>query len=517
MVDNLLPIRLDYSRAGIKRDGTQFEGDYYVDGKWVRFQRGLPRKMLGYTNIAETLSGPPRELHLFNNINTYIHSGGPNLLEQLILDPNDVPLGTINDRTPAGFTPDPNNDWQFDESFDSASTQNRLIAHAAPNLASIAQSAVFPYYTGDITAAAALVAVAGSDCSGGIVGLHPYVFRYSSDGFIGWSVPNAPTDIVGAGSGTARVTGQKIIKGLPLRGGSNSPAGLFWSLDSIIRAYFVGTPTFFQFDVITAQSSILSANSVIDYDGVYYWCGTDRFLMFNGVIQEVPNDVNLNFFFDNINYAVQGKVFAHKVPRWGEIWFCAPLFGATEPNWAVIFNVRESKRLGFPVWYDTPLPESGRGAAFYSQVHPKPFMTGLDVRAGKYILWRHEDGVDKIDGTNVLGIESNFETADTSFATMPNGQIPDKNMHCEFIEPDFIQDGDMTVQITGRSNARAPQQNDEIKTFPANASGPDDQVVPTRGNFRQMRFRFSSNVAGGDYQMGTPLAHIRPSDGRFTT
>ena len=36
------------SNAGIKRDGTKFEGDFYVDGQWVRWQRALPRKMGGY-------------------------------------------------------------------------------------------------------------------------------------------------------------------------------------------------------------------------------------------------------------------------------------------------------------------------------------------------------------------------------------------------------------------------------------------------------------------------------------
>jgi len=30
-------------QAGIQRDGTQFSSLKYVDGLWVRFQRGLPR------------------------------------------------------------------------------------------------------------------------------------------------------------------------------------------------------------------------------------------------------------------------------------------------------------------------------------------------------------------------------------------------------------------------------------------------------------------------------------------
>lgn len=40
------------SKPGIKRDGTQFDGDYYTDAEWCRFQRGLPRKIGGY--VAST-------------------------------------------------------------------------------------------------------------------------------------------------------------------------------------------------------------------------------------------------------------------------------------------------------------------------------------------------------------------------------------------------------------------------------------------------------------------------------
>ena len=43
------------STPGIKRDGTKFEGDSYTDGQWVRFQRGLPRKMGGYKTTQKFL------------------------------------------------------------------------------------------------------------------------------------------------------------------------------------------------------------------------------------------------------------------------------------------------------------------------------------------------------------------------------------------------------------------------------------------------------------------------------
>ena len=44
------------SNPGIKRDGTKYEGDFYVDGQWMRFQRGLPRKMGGYRSNNKDLT-----------------------------------------------------------------------------------------------------------------------------------------------------------------------------------------------------------------------------------------------------------------------------------------------------------------------------------------------------------------------------------------------------------------------------------------------------------------------------
>jgi len=69
--------------------------------------------------------------------------------------------------------------------------------------------------------------------------------------------------------------------------------------------------------VLTSDSSILSSDCVVDYDGVFYWAGVDRFLMFNGVVREVPNTMNLNYFYEGLNQAERSKVFAFKVPRYG--------------------------------------------------------------------------------------------------------------------------------------------------------------------------------------------------------
>lgn len=207
--------------------------------------------------------------------------------------------------------------------------------------------------------------------SGGVVSLHPYVFVYGNNGLIKNCAAGNTSDWVSADANEVNVATGKIVQGLPVRGGSNSPSGLFWSLDSLIRVSYIGgtgTPVqYWRYDIITSQSSILSSQSVIEYDGIYYWCGVDRFLMYNGVVKEVPNDFNQNYFFDNLNFAQRQKVWATKVPRYGEIWWFYPRGDATECTDAVIYNVRMN------CWYDAGSAQGAqRSAGYFSQIFHYP-------------------------------------------------------------------------------------------------------------------------------------------------
>jgi len=508
MADKILQIR---SLPGIKRDGTRFEGDNYVDGQWVRWQRGLPRKIGGYRSVSRFLPDIVRAMDEYTiNALTYVYCGSANLLSSLFID-NDSNTSIIYDRTPAsGFTADPNNLWQFDIDTDAIGSNN-IVAQVAPNLANIANNqggAIFYGTVSDTTALTPITIPVSGNATGGIVSLHPYTFIYGDMGYIGWSVPGDCTDFSGSGSGAANITGQKIVKGLPLRGGAgNSPAGLFWSLDSLIRVTFVGGDTIFQFDTITAQTSILSSSCVVEYDGIFYWVGVDRFLAYNGVVREVENTMNINYFFDELNFAQRQKVFAMKVPRFGEIWWCYPRGNATEPSHAVIYNVREN------TWYDTELPNGGRAAGLSPVVYTKPLMTGIvpDDDGDDYRLWAHEMGVDEVDGQRLQPINAYFETADLSLPTLAQ---ENNALQVLMLEPDFVQTGDMTVQVIGRANARSPEVYGPIMTFPDmdNITDPEQQVVYFKEERRELRFKFGSNVVGGDFQMGICLAHLQPGD-----
>lgn len=541
MVDDASTIIQIKSAPGIKRDGTMLEGEGYVDGQWVRWQRGLPRKIGGYRSINKYLQGLSRAVHDFNhNGNTYFHFGSADLLERLYIDSVNG-TSIIFDRTPlSGFTPDDSNLWMFasDVKLSGGVGTNLILAQVAPNLVDVCNDVGGELFSGDLTGTAPLTPITlptGGSATGGIASLHPYMFFFGDDGYVGWSVAGDPTDLTGAGSGSINAASHKIQYGASLRGGpGNSPSGLFWAADALVRASFIGGTPIFQFDTLSTQSSIMSPRSAIEYDGIFYWMGVDRFLMFNGVVREIPNTMNINYFLDNFNYANRQKVFALKVTRYGEIWWCYPHGDATEPNHALIYNVREQ------TWYDTALPNGGRSSGIFPTVFPKPVMTGSspsvadimtrvteagdtriteddDTRATEaseavtYRMWIHESGVDEIDGQSMQPIRSFFETADIS---LPLNNPPlDRALQTLLIEPDFVQSGDMSVQVLGRRNARAPEVEGPVMTFPATATTVNEEVVFVKEQRRQLRFRFESNVIGGDYQMGVPLAHVQPGDG----
>jgi hypothetical protein len=499
------------SLPGIKRDGTRLENGFYVDGQWCRFQRGLPRKMWGYRRLNNNFSEICRGLNTYNqNGLLYITYGSQSLLEQVSVNANGVVTSFI-DRTPSGLASNSNILWSFDTAFDSLGINKGAYILALPglNLSVIDSNATATLYWGIVNATTALTANTAPAVSGGVVSFYPYTFVYGSNGYVAWSVANNPNDWLSLGSGDAYITSQKIVAALPLRAGpGNAPAGLFWSLDSLIRCAFVGGDTVFQFDTITSQSSILSSQSPIEYDGIFYWVGVDRFLQFNGVVREIPNQLNQNWFFDNLNYDQRQKVFAYKVPRFGEIWWCYPRGSATECSHAVIYNVREN------TWYDTVLPNGGRSAGQFATVFEYPFLTGIDNSSGGYKLWQHEYGVDEIDGPALNSIPSYFQTADITLVADQN-QPRNKSLRCSLIEPDFVQSGNMTVQLSGRANARSPEVVSDEHTFTSQSDTvqPYQQTIFFKEIRREMRFIFKSNTVGGDYQMGQCIAHIDPADG----
>jgi len=650
------------TKPGVQRDGTIFDKQFYNSGRWVRFQRGRPRKIGGYREIVNDLAGPSRGIYLnpqqnFNNV----FSGYSDGLQLLPINNSGVGSG-ITDMTLTGFTPSDYNLWQFDTFYDvSGSGDNLLLAHPGQNLALIDNNVNTPVLGGSVTGTSlspigvftqvAATITSGSpnitlstaniqigagqsvsgtgiptgatvvsitttalvisapatangssitltfdnniSVSGGVVTLHPYVFVYGNSGLIKNCSAGNAQDWVSADANEVSVATGKIVQGLPVRGGSNAPSGLFWSLDSLIRVSYIGgvgtPPQFWRYDLISSQSSILSSQSVIEYDGVYYWCGVDRFLLYNGVVKEIPNTFNQNYFFDNLNYAQREKVWVSKVPRFGEIWWFYPRGDATECTDAIIYNVREN------CWYDAGESVGAqRSAGYFSQVFHYPITAewntnatggvleftltnagsgytngtynnqpltggigtgatanivvaggvvtsvvinghGTDYTVGNVLsaalpagsnfaitvdslmnfvsLWQNEIGTDKVQGATALAIESYFETNDLGWVSggpaQPSPEGLNKALHLERVEPDFVQAGEMELYVTGRPFAQA----DDVTTGPY-LFNPDTRKIDMREQRRELRLKFVSNVAGGNYQLGRVILDADTGDVR---
>jgi hypothetical protein len=737
------------TKAGVQRDGTAFDRDFYTAGRWVRFQRGRPRKVLGYSVISDQVLGPSRGIWVNpNNGYNQVYSGRNNGLQELTINNSGVGAG-VTDISLSNFTASDLNLWQFDGFYDVAgSGVASILAHPGQNLAQIDAVTNTPILIGDINgtslaqigifsnatsylnattavtipttntligagqsvtgtgipanttvsstvlangllASVAVTGIAGQcsctstsglfigqtvtvggtstgsatgitsgvtyyiiatnysttfqlsatsggsaiittagtttgltftignyqkvtlsaaattsglsaltfnnnvSVSGGVVTLHPYVFVYGNNGLIKNCAAGNAQDWVSADANEVNVSTGKIVQGLPVRGGSNAPSGLFWSLDSLVRVSYIGgtgtPPQYWRYDIISSQSSIMSSQSVIEYDGVYYWCGVDRFLLYNGVVKEIPNDFNQNYFFDNLNYSQRQKVWVSKVPRYGEIWWFYPRGDETECTDAVIYNVREG------VWYDAgEALGARRSAGYFSQVFAHPVWAGWDPYStgviesssitnagsgytnGTYLnksltggsgsgaaanitvaggvvtvctvtiagagyaagdvltasitggsnfaltvsrvaesvrIWQHEIGTDAVDGRNALAIDSYFETNDLSWlAGGPSTPSPigdNRWLRVERVEPDFVQDGEMTVVVTGRPFAQGGDVESVEFVF-----GPDTGKVDMREQRRELRLRFRSNVAGGNYQLGKILLNATIGDVR---
>jgi len=352
--------------------------------------------------------------------------------------------------------------------------------------------------------------------SGGVVMMHPYLFVYGNNGLIQNCAAGDFANWVSADANANNVATGKIVKGLPLRGGTTSPAGLFWSLDSLIRVTYApstvnGINFYWKYDLLTSQTSIMSSQCVIEYDGIFYWCAVDRFLTYNGVVQEIPNTLNQNYFFDNLNYAQRQKVWCTKVPRWGEIWWFYPRGDATECTDAIIYNVREK------IWYDAgQSPGAQRSAGTFSEVFRKPIWGGnVENSEGNYTLWQHESGVDEVYLTNVNAIKSTFETNNLGWVTggPGNPQLSGDNrwLRVERVEPDFVQNGEMSLFVTGKGYADDVDEISDPYVF-------DNTTlkIDMREQRRELRLRFESNTFNGNYFMGKILLSADMGDERST-
>jgi hypothetical protein len=521
------------------------------------------------------------------------------------------------------FAANTRNLWQFDFQYSPSGSALKVLAHPGLNLINIDNGIETQVLIGDILPNASeewtftgLADTGGQNptyqavaVDGGVCVLYPYVFVYGSNGFISNNHVSSTydqqtvTDWNGATANQVNMSSSKVVKGAPVRGGTNSPSGIFWATDSLIRVSFTGAaPLYWRYDIVSSQISVMSSSCFVEMDGTFFWMGVDRFYQYNGQVAVLPNDKNVNWLFDNINFEQRQKVWATKVPRYNEIWFFYPRGTATECTDAIIYNVKDKiwydagsavgaqRSCGYtteifptPIWCDwnytatfsvpsiviakpasqpaltakqfyvsgnlTPTFSPGSYLSFSNipqdttyQVSTSQFIFTSAITAtnpsgvtlvtvtenidpvaivddnvfgviGGYPLWQHEFGLNKVSFLAETAITSSFTTCDISWVggtpSQDTASGVNRRMHLRRIEPDFVQNGTMTLNVLGRKFARG-----ETDTSGPFYFEPETGKIDMRVEHRETRLKFESDEIDGNYEMGRLLITAEYGDER---
>ena len=137
----------------------------------------------------------------------------------------------------------------------------------------------------------------------------------------------------------------------------------------------------------------------------------------------------------------------------------------------------------------------------------------FSIPAGLIEIYQHEIGTDEINGQNVKAIPSFFETNDLSWLqggpSQPTPEGPNRWTRLERVEPDFLLSGQMELYITGRPFAQSEDATTGPYVFEENTG-----KIDMKEQRRELRMKFVSNVAGGNYQLGKVVVNADFGDVR---
>jgi hypothetical protein len=522
-------------KAGILRDGTTFQDEYCVDGQWIRFVGGKIKKMKGQ---RELINSPQHVRYLnvqFANNTTYLFYATGNTVNRLNLNlttstlSNNIEL--LNNGINVGLVTWTSvvfiRDLQPCIAFLRTLNANNMLSNYAGTLS-------WKLLNNDEVLADAPIGANANLISGGILFSSPCLYLYGNNGTILRSRTNDPLVFEGGDSGIYTISSDKLIFGASVRGGSNAPSFLFWTANSVIYltnvadGRDVNIPVDFQKEVVTNNSSLMSSRSIVQYDSLFFWLGTDRIFVYNGLVDSIPNTINLEYFFDNVDLAKRQLIFGYKIARYGEIRWAYPELkyanryevGCTRE---LVYNVRENS------WYDTVIQRDcvtvyeGTGDIFsYGDACTNyPYNPDLYYKA----IWKQEVGFNEVreDG-NTIPIPSFFTTPFYGFVTFnpaKNGNAVEKYIVLWEVEPDFPAPPNYTraageaVQISVNyqkypmtTGVSTPPLDFQLADLPLHGS-PNLGKIDFRIQGRFMNIKFSCSYP---YDVGNILLEFREGD-----
>lgn len=512
--------------SGVQRDGTTFQSSYCTDAQWVRFQRDKLKKIGGMKGINTGAIARVTNLKVYpSNENTEIltfigHSTGLTVVN------SNSSWDLVAQNKLLDFPDSKQAMWETETVVDVG--KSCIVFMKTSNALDInEQRTTAQFYRKDISTAldgklAQPIVFTGAPVNplinGNLCFAAPYLFLFGSSGTVQFSSTRSPFEL--AAENTFVASSDKIIFGRPIRGGPNVPSLLLWTLSSVVRVtntgpdLATGRTAVFKPETISTGSSTLSSKCVVEYDGFFFWPGTDRFFVYNGIVDELPNRLNQNYFFDNLDLDRRQQVFGVKNAKYGEIWWFYPVKNVAGNSRAIVYNKREN------FWYDTAVP---RNAGTFSNNFG--FMvthgTALVNPDNQNYLWRHEFNTAQeriVNGGGVREpIPSYFVAPLFSWAAFPPklskqsqpAQLVNRWVDLQRIEPDFVDTdpiANFDVEISTQEYAQSKSTPPVVIPF----TNTTDKI-DVRAQGRNITLKFSSS---NKFEVGQIMLLLGLGDGR---
>lgn len=512
-------------KPGISRDGTNFQDEYCTDGNWIRFVSGKIRKMKGQAEVISQNVLPDG----ITSMDIYSTTAGARLFcttdNEIWMYPFDTATNTLGaavNATPVGIAPNVNRTWQ---SIKFTRQGQPCIAYLATyNKTNIDSNTAGQLYWKSLNdnnrfVLSNITGPNANNVTGGIMYSAPFIFLYGSNGALLRSRTADPLNFDGGDSGYDSLCENKLLFGANIRGGSNAPSLLFWTANSVIYLTNVADPNNanlpvnFQKEVVTENSSVLSPRGIVQYDSMFFWLGTDRIFNYNSIVDTVPNTINAQWFFDNIDINKRQKVFGYKITRYGEIRWAFPEIvnngnAAIGNTRELVYNVRENS------WYDTVISRTCYATYVNTGVTYSfgDSVTGVNYRR----IWKHEEGYveNRVGAANTL-IRSFFTTPWYGFVTFnpaKSGVGLDKYIVLDQIEPDFpsenrINGDNLNFIFSTKKYASSFVVNSDAFNYDLGNGNPGKIDFRIQGRFIQI-----TTVCDYDYIVGTVLINFKEGD-----
>lgn len=509
MSEFYLPLKSD---VGIQRDGTAFDSTMHLSGSMTRFYRGRPQKIGGWRLIQIGNNEIVRTIYNYDsNGFSYLYLGRQSTLSYIQVFP-DLASSSDYQCTPIGFVSDIDNNWVMSSVTynDPSSPPNiinditYIVASCAKNLNNLGNTTPQPIYYGQLGFEAPLVPIVDAatgltiETAGTIAVVSKFLVGLGAGGVIFWNdgadfTTWPENNFVQLGTST-------FIYSATVRS-STTPAILAWSLNSVALGVINQAGTGFDFSFVSTRCTILSVKAVASLEPCFYWVGTDSFWIYNGVVQELANNDNKKWFFDNINPNETGKTYATVNTQWNEIWFFFCKGTSDVINWAIVYQI-DSQR-----WYDTD--QINRSAAIPSgSVISYPIMaSSAPVQNGGnlvYPLYAHEIGFNQIQFGKTTAITASIESR---FFNVWETQPDVKVLEIDTLIPDIVQTGQMFFYVNYMGYPNSKIRRSENFTF----NNTDEfKTVRIKGSI--FSIVFVSNVLNGNFVMGNTQLLMKTTD-----